>query len=247
MDKYQEKLLSKTVQLSLSSDSGNGLCVINESSLTLQQNENYKIVQYLFKIVNPAIEKILIDDKTFKPLKSVISFDVDFNAPFKKAVIYFINDVAEPLELAAVYNYSDRVAFDTKMDYEIAEKNRENMHLALLSDSSLLNIFFKKSNESVTNIELKVEAVFASEKYIVLQETIATNIEFKAVNHLTAGQYFVTIVEKDSSNNIIAKDTKNVFVKDINTKFDELSGKLEEVRGQVRASGKGIVVSGNRD
>ena len=241
MDKYQEKLLGKTTSLSLNADKGDGLCEINGAGIILKQNENYEIVKYKLNLANLAIDNIVIDGKSIHATDGVISVNVDFNVPFKKAVIHFVNSIADPLEFDLIYNCSDKAAFDAKVEHEIAEKNRENMHLALLSDSSLLNIFFKKSNDSVTNIELKVEALIASEKYIVLQETIAANIEFKAVKHLAVGQYCVTIVEKDSSNKIIAKDTKNISVSDIKTKFDELSKKLEEVRGQVRASGRGIV------
>ena len=245
MDKYQAKLLERNKQFTLESGQGNGQVELADSEIVLTQNENYNVKKYELIIINDAIETIQLDGKTIQGNES-FKADIDFDNKAKKIIISFKNGFANPCEFNVRYVEANKTAYDQKV---AAQNNAEclaNMNATCKTGVDLVNIYWNKASENYayTKIALFVYVENQKSEYLFMQEfKIDNEIFYKSVTGLALGDYKVKVSQFNSNNNlIVSTEVKFSITNPLNKKIDAIASKLDEVRGQVKASGRHTVV-----
>lgn len=245
MDKYQSKLLERNKQLTLESSQGNGQVELTDSEIVLTQNENYNVKKYQLIIVNDAVETIQLDGKTIQGNES-FKAEIDFDNKVKKIIISFKNGFANPCEFNVRFIEADKTAYDQKV---VAQNNAEclaNMNATCKTGLDLVNIYWNKASEKYvyTKIALYVYVENQKSEYLFMQEyKVDDDVFYKSVTGLAIGDYKVKVSQFDSNNNlIVSTEVQFSITNPLNKKLDAIASKLDEVRGQVKASGIHTVV-----
>lgn len=154
MDKYQLNLLERG-SFSFNSDAGEEKIESGES-ITLYQNENYNVRNYKIVISNPSIESVVYLGKSNASKDNVVTIDFDFNNVGSDLKVSFKNGIADECVLPIKAVLSDKGAFDVKVAKENNARLVSNVNLLVASGDGLINVYFKKADQTVNKIVVKV-------------------------------------------------------------------------------------------
>ena len=239
MDQYQLSLINRG---SFGFDSANGSEKIEfNNGFTLYQNENYKISGYKLLIDNPVVDYVLYLGKKYAPKSgSIIEVSIDFNNIGSELTMVFKNGVADDCVLPIKCVLADHSKFDEKEAKENQERLNKNVALVVTKGNSLINVYFKKADDSVTKSVLKIYFWNNNESYLI--EESENNTGFKSMAGLGYGTYECTVEQYDSKCRLVASVKSSVTLRDdINELKKSLTDSLDSVKGQVRASGRNTV------
>lgn len=244
MDKYQESLLKRTKRLSLNSIQGNGKVEFRDSEIVLTQNNNYNITKYVLCIVNDAIESIQIDDIVING-NDTFEIDIDFDKKAKKIIFTFKNGFANPCVFYAKYIEANKAQYDSLLVEQNTAACLQKMNATCRTGLDLVNIYWNKASAGYFKTKVSLYAYVENQKreYLFMQEyEIEDNVFYKSITGLAFGNYRVIISQFDSNNNLIVSTELSFSINNFFAKgLESLASKLNEVKGQVKASGRHIV------
>lgn len=131
-------------------------------------------------------------------------------------------------------------AYDIKEAKENQEQLNKNIALVLTKGNSLINVYFKKANESISKSVVKIYFCNNDDTYLI--EENENNSGFRALCCLGYGTYKCTVEQFDSKNKLVASAASSIVLRDdIEALKKSLTDSLDAVKGQVRASGRHTV------
>lgn len=241
MDNYQINLLNKGT-FDFESEAGKEKIKINEKCV-VYQNENYKIGGYKILINNVAVEYVTYLDKKYSSNKDkIIEIKFDFDNVGKELVFTFKNGVADDCSLPIQAVLSNRESFDMKEAEENYEKLVNQVSLVLNTGNSLINMYWKKADETVTKTIIKFYYYDNKTKIEYLIEESENNGEFKSFCGLAYGRYKFIIEQYDSKNNLVVSLSDIISLENEMADLkSSLENSLNGVKDQVKASGRHTV------
>lgn len=245
MNNYQLNLLNRG-KFEFLSELGNEEVELKDT-LVLHQNENYKIGGYKIIINNSMVSCVKYQKKEYTANENgVIEVPFEFNNADKGIYLSFKGEIADDCSLPIKAVLANRESFDIKEAEENYEKLVNQVALVLNTGNSLINVFWKKADETVTKTIIKFYYYDHKTKIEYLIEESENNGEFKSFCGLAYGRYKFIIEQYDSKNNLV------VSVSDIISLENEmadlkssLENSLNGVKDQVRASGRNTIVYGS--
>ena len=150
--------------------------------------------------------------------------------------MWFTDKLSLPISLVL----ANHEAYDIKEAQENQEQLNKNIALVLTKGNSLINVYFKKANDSVIKSIVKIYFCNNDNKYLI--EETENNNGFKALGCLGYGTYKCIVEQFDSKNKMIASSSSSITLHDdIEALKKALTESLDSVKGQVRASGRHTV------
>lgn len=242
MDKYQANLINRGT-FSLLATQGNGTAVIEGNTLTLTQNENYEIIQYILRLENDMVASVKVGNKLIEQKNGYVEAIIDFAKQVGTLEIVFKNDFAEPCKLTLKYVMADKGRFDEKRHQEQQSQYKEAMHFMCRTGLDLVNIYWQNASENVDVTVIEFFAVDGEINMLIEKQVLSKDHFFYAIKNLAYGQYRVVITQKDSERKTIIEDNASIRIEDPFAKLSkELGSQLSEVKSQVRVSGRHTVV-----
>lgn len=238
MDIYQSNLLNRGT-FSFVSELGKEKIVVNDT-ITLYQNENYKISNYKIILSNSFVSAVLYNGKEYtlsKDGKFII--DIDLSNAGNVLTIVFKNGVADDCTLPLSVVFADTEAFDKKMYEEKQATRKENMHFTCRTGLNLVNLHWQNACDEVAASEIQFYADDSKKKLLIEKIELPNDRFFYSITSLAYGSYSAIITQKDASGNTIITDNANI---QINDPFVDLCNQLSRVKSQVAASGRHTVV-----
>lgn len=239
MDKYQLNLLERG-SFSFKSDAGEEKIESGES-ITLYQNENYKVGNYKLVVTNPTIESVIYLGKCYASKDNVIIVDFDFNKAGTELKITFKNGIADDCLLPINVVAADKGAFDTKVEKENNARLISNVSLLVAAGDGLINVYFKKADSAVNKIVVKVFRLGKDDvKYSILEKEVEG--EFLSVTGLAYGDYFVIVEEYANGKILVSTNNSTCLQNKVNTVIKEIKSAADRVSGTVKGTGRHTVV-----
>ena len=220
MNKYQINLINRGT---ISFKSNNGDEKIDfDDKLIVYQNENYNIAGYKIVFKNQNIDYINYHSKKYTNKDDQVIVDFDFNDFDAKLIISFKNGLVDDCTIPISAVLSDKSAFDEKEKQLKYKELVKAVSLVINPGLNLINVFWKKSNPSVTKCILRVCYISDSEvEYLVLDKEVKG--EYYSLTGLAYGKYSVILEE-------YIDDTLLISIKSEIILNDYLNNKLEEIK-----------------
>lgn len=228
MDKYQNSILNRGT-IDLISDKGNGTATITDDVLTLKQNENYAIVQYTLRIINPMVESVKIGDKTFSQNGETVEVAIDFNAKEETILLKFKNGFAEPCKLALYYLYADKNVYDIKIEAAQKEHYISEMRFTCRNGIDLVNLYWQKACAEVATTEIAFYAL-EDKEFLISKTEYDSSQHYCAISNLAFGKYVAEITQKDNNGRVLITKRETIFLTDV---YDNTNRKLASLENKI--------------
>ena len=202
MDKCQAKLL-KEGTIGFVSSGGEERVVFDEG-FTFFENEDSAIGDYRLVIRNPHVRAVqYLEEEAYEALNGVTSVPFDFAKVGEELVIYFVDDEAAPVALSIKVVLADKEGAEAK----VKAKYQKKAALEIATGINLLNVFWKKANETVTKSVVKVEYIAKKGvRYPVLEKEMEAY--YLSIPDLAFGTYEVSVEEfADLRSVVLVKET----------------------------------------
>ena len=220
MNIYQINLINRGAIL-FKSNNGDEKIDFNDE-LTVYQNENYHIDGYKIILNNPNIDYINYHSRKYINKDDQVIVDFDFNDFDTKLIISFKNGIVDDCTIPISPVLSDKSAFDEKEKQLKYEELVKAAAFVINPGLNLINIYWKKSNPSVTKCILRVCYISDSNvEYLVLDKEVIG--EYYSLTGLAYGKYSV-ILEEYSNETLLFSIKSEIFL------ADYLNNKLEEIK-----------------
>ena len=239
MDKYQLNLLERG-SFGFKSDLGDEKIESGES-ITLYQNENYKVGNYKIVITNPSVESVIYLGKRYAAKDNVVIVDFDFDNVGTELNISFKNGIADDCLLPINAVAADKGAFDIKVEKENNARLVSNVGLLVAAGDGLINVYFKKAEPSVSKIVVKVfRSGEEGIKYSIIEKEV--DGEFLSITGLAYGDYYVVVEEYAGGKLLVSTDKGTSLQNKVNTVIKEIKSAAERISGTVKGTGRHTVV-----
>lgn len=222
MDKYQESLMRgiRFEQFDAITSKGQGIVYENDA-LKIVQDENITHSEYLvyFAGNNSVISKVeVFENGEYKesPQYTPIQFEsgktfyrkdlvikVDFNNPIiTKIKIYFIDDLADPLEVSIEYIFANKGKYFQKKENERIAELIKKMNVKDSCGDNLVTIKFQNCDECIEKTQI---ALFNDEKQLMGIFKVEAGMFYKSIINLAYGTYFYKISQYDKNDALIVE------------------------------------------
>lgn len=245
MDDYQIQMLNKLVDCKLHSDdeNNNGELRIQNNKIVVIQNENYAIKKYVFYVLTDGVDEILIHNEGWKKInadRKGYAVPIDFDSRASSIKISFKLGIVDPIEIPLEFVAANKEVFDEKE----AIKNREELikktSLFVTTGTDVLNIMWKDASSLISKSVVKVYALANDNEYLIKTFEIKDN--YLAIPNLAFGKYKCIVEEYDSNGKLVVTTEKDAAIEEFAAKIirslDGVKARLDEVKAQVRHSGK---------
>lgn len=234
MDKYQSNLLQRG-KASFLSDAGEEKIDFGEK-VTLVQNPNYTVGNYKILINNPSVASVTYLGVKYISADNVVTVPFDFEKAGTELLVSFKNGLANDCRLELSIVLADKKAYDAKVASANAAQLKANVALILGKGINLLNVFWKKADESVTRSVVKIcFRPSDSVRYPVLEKE--TNEFYLSVPGLAFGVYEVTVEEFVGDKLLVSVGGLVTLVDHPEELKRLIEASTDKLTGQVRASG----------
>ena len=234
MDKYQINLLNRGT-FSFESELGEEKIEVGES-LTLYQNENYKVGNYRIVINNSSIDSVVYSGTKHRAKDGAVIVAFDFNNVEKELIISFKNGLADDCSMPVSAVFADKGAFDAKVEKENQKQLIASIALTASTGPALINVFWKKANSSVNKCVIKVQYQADSNVgYLVFNKEV--DGEYLSLTGLAYGKYIIK-VEEYVSGKLLASVETSARLSDAAEDFRREMKEVKEIlKGVGRAAG----------
>ncbi len=229
MDKYQERLIGGIRFEQFDTITSKGCDIVYENNvLKIVQDKDITHNEYLVYIArnNSVITKVEVfengeyketpqytpiqfwDGKTFCRKDLVIKFD--FNNPIiSKIKIYFIDDIADPLEIPIEYVPADKEQYNQEVERQKRLELIDKMRVEDSCGKDLVTIRFQKCLDSV---EMTQIALFDKSKQLMGTFKVEEGTFYKSIINLAYGTYFYKVSQYDKNGMLIVETDYIKFV-----------------------------------
>ena len=205
MNKYQKKIL-EDVKISLLSKKGNGEVNITDKAITLIQNENYNICNYVLVLESIAIDSVKTDKKVYQSKKSVFELDIDFNDQVSFIEFIAKNNIVEPFKLKVEYKNADKETYDEKITREKRDELLEKLDLKLSYGNNLVNIYWNLINEKVNLTKIILFLNCDNKMRYLTEKTFENTLRYFSINDLAYGNYAIKLFQYIDNKELIETD-----------------------------------------
>ena len=204
MDKCQTNLL-KQGTYGFVSEAGEEKIEFKEG-FVLYQNDDYVIGNYKIIIDNPNVGGAIYQEQEYLSENGIVTVPFDFANASEELILSFKDGVAVDIALPIKTILADKQTADAK----VAARYTGNVALKIASGINLLNIFWKKANDTITKSIVKVYFLTKKDhKYLVLEKE--TQEYYLAVPNLAFGTYEVEVEEFAGERSVIlVKETETL-------------------------------------
>ena len=209
MDRYRYNLITQG-SISFISDNGEEEIKVGER-IIFAQNEDYRVGGYKLVFVNPNIASITYKDVKYKSSKGSIEIPFDFSDIGPSLVIGFVKGLADDCVVPIKIEKADIKKFDEKLEEQREENLVKTAYLDVTTGPSLINVYFKKLDESIDKIVLTINYHSSNgEDYLVTCQEVEG--ECFALEGLANGVYNVTI-EEYNGDDLVVSSSKEVTLR----------------------------------
>lgn len=209
MDRYRYNLITQG-SISFISDNGEEEIKVGER-IIFAQNEDYRVGGYKLVFVNPNIASITYKDVKYKSSNGTIEIPFDFSDVGPSLIISFVNDLADDCVVPVKIEKADIKKFDEKLEEQREENLVRTAYLDVTTGPSLINVYFKKLDESIDRIVLTINYHSSNgQDYLVTCQEVEG--ECFALEGLASGVYEVTI-EEYNGDDLVVSSSKEVTLR----------------------------------
>ena len=209
MDRYRYNLITQG-SISFISDNGEEEIKVGER-IIFAQNQDYRVGGYKLVFVNPNIASITYKDVKYKSSNGTIEIPFDFSDIGPYLTISFVNDLADDCVVPVKIEKADIKKFDEKIEEQKEENLVRTAYLDVTTGPSLINVYFKKLDESIDRIVLTINYHSSNgEVYLVTCQEVEG--ERFAYEGLASGIYNVTI-EEYNGDDLVVSSSKEVTLR----------------------------------
>ena len=204
MDKCQTNLL-KQGTYGFVSEAGEEKIEFKEG-FVLYQNDDYVIKNYKIIIDNPNVGGAIYQEQEYLSENAIVTVPFDFANASEELILSFKDGVAVDIALPIKTILADKQTADAK----VASRYTGNVALKIATGINLLNVFWKKANDTITKSIVKVYFLTKKDhKYLVLEKE--TQDYYLAVPNLAFGTYEVEVEEYAGERSVIlVKETETL-------------------------------------
>ena len=220
MDKYQEDLMRNVsfVQYDLT----NMKYVVipcDNNSIKIIQNEDITHAKYIIYLERglDVISKVEVcENESFRMLdkislknfsekfnknreEHVIELDFD-NPTISKIKIYFVNDLAAPLEISIEYVFANKEEYYQKIEQERIKELIELMRVTHSCGHDLVTIKFKHCSEGVASTQI---ILFDDMLQLMGKFKVDEDMFYKSITNLAYGSYNYKVEQYNKDNQLI--------------------------------------------
>lgn len=187
-----------------------------ESSLTLDQGEDYHKTKFLLFASSQTISSMMLIEGTTQEKAKIIlypkgyalfSLPIDFLSPKETLRIEFNNNVANPLNVTIKYKFADKKAWDDKAEKEDRDQLIKAMNISLRTGVDLINVFFQPCNDKVKETDVELYSASSDREPINYQKLglfkVDQGMNMKSITGLAFGLYALKVIQKDSQGNVV--------------------------------------------
>ena len=209
MDRYRYNLITQG-SISFISDNGEEEIKVGER-IIFAQNEDYRVGGYKLVFVNPNIASISYKDVKYKSNKGTIEIPFDFSDIGPSLIISFVNGLADDCVVPVKIEKADIKKFDEKLEEQKEENLVRTAYLDVTTGPSLINVYFKKLDESIDRIVLTINYHSSNgQDYLVTCQEVEG--ECFALEGLASGVYNVAI-EEYNGDDLVVSSSKEVTLR----------------------------------
>ncbi len=205
MDKYQKKIL-EDIGITLLSKKGDGKINITDKTLTLIQNENYNIFNYVLQLHTNAIETIKTDKKSYQVKKDTFEIDIDFNEQISFMELYSKNNIVEPIKLKVKYKNADKETYDEKITQDKRNELLKKLGLLITKGNNLINIYWNLISEKVSKTKVILYLNYNNEKRYMSEKYFENDTCYHSINNLAYGSYSIKVIQYAETKELLETD-----------------------------------------
>lgn len=204
MDKYQAFAL-ESIKVQETIRLGKAKSVRwNHQTITIEQNENYNITKYAIGIYGYPLLKIeyFIDGKIHNaPIidqsENYFILEIDFNNKITSIKFYFVENVADPIEINIKYIDADKTLYDQKIATERQKELTKKANVQIKSGKDLINVTFCPIDDSYSHstIELFSKSKGENNYQLMAKYKVASDTFFHSIQGLAYGEYAIILIE----------------------------------------------------
>lgn len=218
MNEFQDYILKK-----IRMESDDAKISWSGDSLTITQNEDYRITQYHLRIkMSSKYDRLVLSagdrkiEPTEHPCCTIYDILIDFDDRFDYLTLASIDDVFDPIMIRMQYVAADREKFDALLARQRHDAECAKVGMTVRTGADLINVLFSPLSENYAYSEIELYAKQSPEdkdigrlmgKYRNEKDRCCI-----AVTNLACGAYHVRLTQYDKADAPIFSDDKDVVI-----------------------------------
>ncbi len=202
MDKYQKLLLTRG-KISLSINQiDNQEIAIKEDSITLVQNNDITITDYVFYFENDAVVSAVAmqgaDAISLNKDGNRFFIKIDFENPFDNLQISFKNNIADDIRMPFVFVCANKDQYYKRIEEEQRIAYQKTANINCVAGADLINVYFQPCCEEYDHSEVALYRGFFLGIF-----PVEKNYFYKSITGLAYGTYNVKIKQFKQDGSVI--------------------------------------------
>lgn len=216
MNKYQEFILTQTLcSISTNTAMVGAEQILNlissDGELQVKQNENYNIKKHNIIFDGSTIACADLNGQKYSSVdenggKTVI-VPVDFDTPAKELMLYFVDDLADPITLKLKFIEADKATYDFKVAQELQQQRITASNITVSTGADLVNIYFQPCCDEYC----KTEITLYKNNMMLAKYRVDEECFFKSITGLAYGNYAFVLKQFDLNNQALFETDKMEF------------------------------------